>query len=170
MDPNSIRDIGKDAPRGRVLVVADWAIDPHGVVEACARRMDDCPSDLTLVVPAWLHGLGWAGDPKASVPCAQRQLASIRRLASARGLRYRAAVVGDADVVTAICDVLADAPADEVLMCARTSPLHSHFFDVAHRVRHATGLPVRRIDLPAAGAARCSAGDVSSEPDVALTG
>lgn len=170
MDPNSTRDIGADAPRGRVLVVADWAIDPHGVVEACTRRVDDGPSDLTLLVPAWLHGLDWAGDPKASVPCAQRQLANIRLVAGARGLGYTATVVGDADVVTAICDVLVDAPADEVLLCARSSRLHSHSFDVAHRARRATGLPVRRIEVPAAGAVRCSQRDVSSAQVVALSG
>jgi hypothetical protein len=170
MDPNSTRDTGTDAPRTQVLVVADWAIDPHGVVEACVRRMDDCASDFTLLVPAWLHGLDWAGDPKASAPCAQRQLASIRQLADARGLDYAVAVVGDADVVTAICDVLAASPAEEVLLCSRPSLLHSHPFDVAHRARRATGLPVRRIEVPAAAAARCSPRDVSSARVVALRG
>jgi hypothetical protein len=170
MDPNSTRDIGTDAPPGRVLVVADWAIDPQGVVEACARRMDDSPSDFTLLVPAWLHGLDWAGDPKASLPCAQRQVASIRLLARARGLGYRAAVVGDADVVTAIGDALAVSPADEVLLCCRTSLLYWHPFDVAHRARRATGLSVRRVDVPATGVARCSTRDVSSARVVALSG
>ena len=170
MDPNSTPDIGTEAPRGRVLVVADWAIDPHGVVEACLRQRDDSPSAFTLLVPAWLHGLDWAGDPKASAPCAQRQLASIRLLAGARGLDYTTAVVGDADVVTAICDVLADSPAEEVLLCSRPSRLHSHPFDVAHRARRATGLSVRRIEVPAAAAARCSPRDVSSARIVALSG
>ena len=59
MGTSTTRDLGTDAPRRRVLVVADWAIDPHGVVEVCERRMDDCALDFTFLVPAWLHGLGW---------------------------------------------------------------------------------------------------------------
>jgi hypothetical protein len=59
-------------PSAAMLVVADWAVDPRKVVATCAARGRG--SVLHLVVPAWLHGLDWAGDPFASVPCARRQL------------------------------------------------------------------------------------------------
>ena len=68
MGTSTARDLGTDAPRRRVLVVADWAIDPHGVVEMCERRMDDCAPGFSFLVPAWLHGLGCAGDPNGSAP------------------------------------------------------------------------------------------------------
>lgn len=42
----------------RVLVVADWTIDPHEVVAACAQRRDGAV--FVLTVAAWLHGLDWA--------------------------------------------------------------------------------------------------------------
>jgi hypothetical protein len=49
-------------------------------------------------VPAWLHGLDWASDPAASVPCAQRQLTNISRLVRAADLSFDAASVGDPDL------------------------------------------------------------------------
>jgi hypothetical protein len=170
MGTSTTRKIGTAAVRGRVLVVADWAIDPNGVVQACMRRMDDGPSHFALLVPAWLHGLDWAGDPKASAPCARRQLASIQLLAGARGVGYTVAGVGDPDVVTAIGDALAASPADEVLLCSRTSLLGSHPFNVAHRARRATGLPVRRIEVPVAGAPHCSPREVGSPRAAAVSG
>ena len=68
----------------RVLLVADWAIDPHAVVRQATRHDQMHPTVYGLLVPAWLHGLDWAGDPEASVPCARRQVDAIRGLARAR--------------------------------------------------------------------------------------
>jgi hypothetical protein len=59
----------------RVLVAADWEADPQGVLAACVRRSELQELSIALLVPAWLHGLDWAGDPYASGPCARRALA-----------------------------------------------------------------------------------------------
>jgi hypothetical protein len=63
-----------DTSRARVLLVSDWTVDPHAVVAAAARHDERESAAFALLVPAWLHGLDWVGDPLASVPCAQRQL------------------------------------------------------------------------------------------------
>src|ERR671910_568038 len=95
----------------RVLVVADWTTDPGAVVAALVERHAPLESEFVLVVPAWLHGLDWIGDPAASVPCAERQLAAIVRVAQSIGLTLHAASVGDPDPAAAICDALDDWPA-----------------------------------------------------------
>jgi hypothetical protein len=142
-------EAASDAMPDRVLVVADWTVDPHAVVAACRRRAEQSACAFGLLVPAWLHGLDWVGDPAASVPCAQRQVASVGQLARAGDLSFDAMSVGDPDPLAAICDALADWPAEELLLCTQTRGLTvPHAFDLAHRTRRLTGLPVRRIDLP----------------------
>ncbi len=64
----------------RVLVVADWTVEATGVVAECRWRAEADRALFILMVPAWLHGLAWAGDPRAAVPCARRQLATLARL------------------------------------------------------------------------------------------
>lgn len=78
-----------------VLVVADWTVDPRAVVVACNRRDDRHRASFVLVVPAWLHGLDWAGEPSASVPCARSQLQILIDLCDAAGLDVGATTVGD---------------------------------------------------------------------------
>jgi hypothetical protein len=107
---------------------------------------------LGLVVPARLHGLDWVGDPRASIPCAQRQLAAIEGLAATAGLPLAAASVGDPDPLAAIGDALADWPAEELLLCTRVPCVAlPHPLDLTHRARRLTGLPVSRADVPAPG-------------------
>ena len=133
-----------------VLITADWAVDPHAVVAAAAERAEAGPAEFLLVVPAWLHGLDWAGDPRASAPCAHAQVRRIAELCAAAGLAVAAARVGDPDPVTAISDLLGDRHADELLLCTRRRGL------LAYRARRATGLPVRHVEArgPAAGRRR----------------
>jgi hypothetical protein len=52
------------------------------------RTEDDHAPTFGVLVPAWLHGLAWAGDPAASVPCAERQLESDEVLLFARSARF----------------------------------------------------------------------------------
>jgi hypothetical protein len=54
---------GGDATTGRVLAVADWTTDPQAIVAACVERQERSGGDFALLVPAWLHGLDWVGDP-----------------------------------------------------------------------------------------------------------
>jgi hypothetical protein len=141
---------GSDAGPERVLVVADWTTDPEAIVAACVERHGRLGGEFALVVPAWLHGLDWVGDPAASVPCAHRQVSAIGRLADAAGITFRAAGVGDPDPVAAMCDALHDWPAEELLVIKRRRRVAvSHPFDLAHRTRRATGLPVSLARLRA---------------------
>ena len=128
----------------RVLVIADWRADPHAVIAACRRRTG---AGFAIVVPAWLHGLDWVGDPHASRPCAERQLATILRLAAAAGLEVELAAVGDPDPTSAVDDALQEFAAGEILLC-RDRPRRSHPLDLPHRLRRMTCLPV---DTPAMG-------------------
>ena len=139
---------GSNQATRRVLVVADWTTDPEAVVAACVERAELTGGDFALLVPARLHGLDWVGDPAASVPCAQRQLTTIGRLADADGFAFECAAVGDPDPVTAICDALHAWPAGEVLLCTRRrGAAISHPLDLARRTRRLTGLPVGRIQV-----------------------
>lgn len=133
-------------PQRRVLAVADWAVDPHAVVAAASAR---APATFWLAVPAWLHGLDWAGDPRASRPCARRQLERLLALFRDAGLEVTGGSVGEPEPVTSIGDALAAWPADEILLCTRPRRLR-HPLDLAHRARRSTGLRVDRVAAPAA--------------------
>jgi hypothetical protein len=132
----------------RFLVVADWTVDPYAVVAALRRCAARERAAFTLVVPAWLHGLDWAGDPSASVPCAQRQLDVLADLAARARLDVEIAGVGDPDVISAIGDALDGRDLTEILLFERRRRLGRHPLALVHRARRLTGLRVRRIDLP----------------------
>jgi hypothetical protein len=131
----------------RILAVADWTVDPGAVIAACKPRAEQGASFI-LMVPAWLHGLDWVGDPSASATCAQLQLVALTQLGRAAGLAIDVAGVGDPDPITAIGDALVTHPASEILLFARDrwawawNPL-----DLGHRASRISGLPVRRIPL-----------------------
>jgi hypothetical protein len=135
------------SPPTRVLVVADWRADPYAVIAACRRRMHDGAVTFGLVVPAWLHGLDWVGDPTASEPCAERQLAALRQLADLAGVPVETASVGDPDLGAAACDMLEAWPAEEIVLYTREG---QHIvvpwpFGPASRIARASGLPVSRV-------------------------
>ena len=132
----------------RVLVVADWAVDPHGVIAACRRRAAGGQTAFALVVPAWLHGLDWVGDPYASRPCAASQVEALKRLATAARLDVDLAEVGDPDPTSAIEDARGAYATTEILVCARPRRL-DHPFSLVRRVRRATGLTVREVAIRA---------------------
>jgi hypothetical protein len=133
----------------RVLVVADWALDPSGVVAACRRRAATDPHvTFALVVPAWLHGVDWAGDPDASRQGAARQLETLERLASHAGRKVAVAEVGDPDPIGAIEDVRAGFLPSEIMLFSRPRRLR-HPFDVVSRIRRASRLPVHAVAVRA---------------------
>jgi hypothetical protein len=130
------------------LLVADWMVDPEAVVTTCAARIDH-GSTMRIVVPAWLHGLDWAGDPWACVPCAQHQLERIRQLCPAAGLDVIATEIGDPDPVSAICDAVAAGDVDRILLFARGRHVSARYpLSVARRVERLTGLPVHAFATP----------------------
>ena len=132
------------------LVVADWTVDPEAVVTWCRAHDEGQPCALSIVVPAWLHGLDWVGDPLASVPCAQRQLDAVLGLAAAGGLTVCGAAVGDPDPATAIADALERSPATGVMLCTPVRRLAAGPLDLARRARRLTGLPVQQVAVPSA--------------------
>jgi hypothetical protein len=143
---------GTDA---RILVVADWTVDPEAVVEACGRHDRRDATSFALVVPAWLHGLDWAGDPAASTTCAERQVERIVQVGVAAGLEFEVIGVGDPDPISAIGDALWSHPSTEILLFGRERRFgSSHPLDLVHRARRASGLPVQRISVPAAAGPR----------------
>jgi len=148
-----------------VLVVADWSIDPQRVLAEVSRD-----ADVSLVVPAWLHGIDWVGDPTASVPCAERQLERLTALAEHACLTVAHAAVGDPDPLAAIEDAFSAVAADEILLFVRRRSLLG--LALAGRAQRATGVPVRHIAVEPAeaprarrpwrrvGAGHCSAAEV----------
>ena len=137
------------APGARALIVADWTVDARAVASAARSRAAAGAEEVDVLVPAWLHGLDWAGDPRASVPCAQLQLEAICDLATAAGLPVETAAVGDPDPMTAIGDAVHDWPADEVLLFARPPRFLSLGpLDLRHRAQRLIGRPVRQVPVP----------------------
>ena len=140
---------GHADPSAATLVVADWAVDPEAVAATCAAR-DRGPA-LHLVVPAWLHGLDWTGDPFASVPCARSQLERIVDLCRTAGLRVASAKVGDPDPLSAIGDALEAARVDEIVLFARGRHVNpGHPFSVVRRAERLSGLRVTPVAVRAA--------------------
>jgi len=159
MEMNGHQAASSPRTNARVLVVADWTADPATVVAACRRRADHDASFI-LMVPAWLHGLDWVGDPSASAPCAHLQLVTLKQLCVAEGLAIEVSGVGDPDPITAIGDALVTHPASEILLFARDrwawawNPL-----DLSHRAERISGLPVQRIPVRRSpGRGHCDAG------------
>jgi hypothetical protein len=148
VDTHTETSATRDATLDRVLLVCDWTVDPHAVVAAASRRNGRTASAFALVVPAWLHGLDWAGDPLASGPCACEQQQAISSLLDAAGLRVERAEVGDPDPTSAIEDALAVWPADEILVFTRERRRARGPFGLARRVARATGVPVARVRAP----------------------
>jgi hypothetical protein len=108
------------AAADQVLVVADWTLDPHAVIASLSACEAERPTVWSLLVPAWLHGLDWAGDPRASGPCAERILLTLRELDVAAGLEVRLAIVCDPHPITAVND--AGFRCDAMLLCTRHRP------------------------------------------------
>jgi hypothetical protein len=135
-------------PSAAPLVVADWTIDPEPVVTAIRARVYAAPG-LRILVPAWLHGIDWVGDPWASVPCARRQLDRIAGLCAAAGLCVVSAEVGDPDPVSAICDAVAAGGVDRILLFSRGRHVSSIYpLSVLKRAERLTGVPVQGFAAP----------------------
>lgn len=131
----------------RLLVVADWEVDPHGVALACVRRCNQQERSIALLVPAWLHGADWVGDPYASVPCASRALSALAAHCDSAGLRVHSAEVGDPDPGAAITDALLTQPIDELMICVGKRWFRSRRFGLAHRIARSSGLPVEQVTI-----------------------
>ena len=141
-------------PQNKVLVVADWKADLPAVVEAIQQWHESHHASFALLVPAWLHGLDWAGDPHASVPCARRALDQISQLAAAAGLPVDSAEVGDRDPVAAITGAVSSQPVDQLIIFLGERRSGVHPLDVARRAERATAIPAVRIAVREANGLR----------------
>jgi hypothetical protein len=136
------------ATRERLLLVVDWTVDPHAVVREVCAQAGERPAALRLLVPAWLHGLDWVGDPAASAPRARRQVEKLTALLSAAGLVVEGADIGDPDPVTALADAVDTWPPDRVVLVTRRQRLPCHHpLDLVHRARRRAGVPVELIEV-----------------------
>jgi hypothetical protein len=116
----------------KILSVVDWTVDPGKAIAALARTQGD--DEITIVVPAKLHGLNWIGDPEASIPCARRQAHALRHEAAEQGLNLRYVAAGDPDPSAAAMDFCLQWSFDEVAVIG-----------FPPRVAKVTGLPARRL-------------------------
>jgi hypothetical protein len=133
-------------PRALPLPLADWKTDPHGVIAAFAGWPEAQHAPVVLVVPAALHGVDWVGDPYANVPCARRFLDELTDLLHAAGIDVLSAAVGDHDPVAAAIDATLLEPIEQIVVCGLKRRIK--LFDLGHRVRRATGLPVLSVPVP----------------------
>jgi hypothetical protein len=129
------------SPPAKVLVVANRTADSDEVHAALVRRAQDGPIDVTLVAPA-----AWeVVDPHGGRQSASRRLnAALTRLAAA-GITCRG-VVGDADPVAAVQDILDAERFDEVIVA--TLPHHVSRWlrlDLPRRVEQLTGRPTSHV-------------------------
>jgi len=128
------------------LAVVDWTLDPAAVVSDLSRHARTRNITFSLLVPAWLHGLDWVGDPTASVPCAERQLSALQQLTNLAGVPVETASVGDPDLGAATGDLLDAWPAEEIVLYTREGHIVVPWpFGPASRVARASGLPVSRV-------------------------
>ena len=143
MEPDSQQTGELAAPTDRALVVADWSLDPAGVVAALQARYARHGSQFALLVPASLHGIAWAGDPKASRPCAERRLGELRLLSERSGVSVGMARVGDPETVPAVLEALEDWPAEQILLFGRRrrSPF-PRALSLARRIERSASIPV----------------------------
>ena len=103
----------------RMLVVSDRTADPTALIDAVRKQAQGQRIEATVVVPATLHGLEWAGDPHATAPAAARHAALLQVSLLNAGVAICHAYVGDPDARAAIDDSMAAERFDEVLVNMR---------------------------------------------------
>jgi hypothetical protein len=154
MEPDRHADLN-GAPMSSTLLVADWMVEPEAVVKWCQASAGHRQAALRIVVPAWLHGLDWAGDPWASVPCAQRQMDRLAAVCAAAGMHVVSAAVGDPNPLSAVDDAVHAERVSEILLFARGRRFAGgHPLSLARRAQRLTGLPVHGITTPRAARRR----------------
>jgi hypothetical protein len=143
------------ARSSRTLAVVDWSVDPATVAETLRAHTEREPAAFALLVPSRLPGLDWIGDPKASCPCAERQLSEVGALMRRRGLEIEQGRVSEPERVAAIRDAADAWTPDRIVLFDRPRLLGGHPLSVARRVERATRRAVERFEVqPANGQVR----------------
>jgi hypothetical protein len=130
----------------RMLIVADRGADPIALIDALREQVAHERIEATVLVPASLHGLEWVGDPRATIPAAERHAALLQAALLNLGVARCEARVGDPDPHAAIDDALRTESFDEVLINVR-SPRLANVFHVGLADRIETGRDTDVRDL-----------------------
>jgi len=104
----------------RMLIVADPTADPGKLMDALREQVASQRIHATVLVPASLNGLEWMGDPRVTIPAAERQAALLQTALLNAGVARCDARVGDPDPHAAIDDALSVERYDEVLISVHT--------------------------------------------------
>jgi nucleotide-binding universal stress UspA family protein len=134
------------ADKAKVLVVANRTAGSDELMTALRERAEQGPVQFHLVVPASPRGASWAFDMSAGQDAAEHDLDGALQRIRDLGLDIDGEV-GDADPVAAVSDASNEADYDEVIVS--TLPKHLSKWlklDVAHKVAHTTGLPVKHVE------------------------
>jgi hypothetical protein len=130
----------------RTLVVADRASDSTTLIDVLREQARERCIEATVVVPATLHGLEWAGDPRATIPAAERHAEMLRVALLNAGVARCSAGAGDPDPHAAVDDALRLEEFDEVLINVRTPRLTRAFgVGLADRIAPDTGAQVTSV-------------------------
>jgi hypothetical protein len=129
----------------RILVVANQTACGRELLDTVKQRMSRGPSTLTLVVPATPPDdqLTWSDGGAKAV--AEYRLQEALEHFRAEGIEADG-VVGDANPVLAVGDLLLDRSFDEIILSTLPAGLSRWLkMDLPHRIEHKYGLPVTSI-------------------------
>ena len=134
------------AQKAKVLVVANRTAGSTELLDALRERAEAGDAQFHLVVPASPRGASWAFDMHSGHDAAEHDLeGALERM---RGLGIEIdGEVGDPDPVAAVSDSAHAGSYDEVIVS--TLPKHLSKWlklDVARKIAHATGLPVKHVE------------------------
>jgi len=141
------------ADQARVLVVANRTAGSEELLGALRERAEQGPARFHLVVPSSPRGASWAFDMHSGHDAAEHDLEGALERMRELGIEVDGEV-GDPDPVAAVMDSTHAGSYDEVIVS--TLPKHVSKWlklDVASKVAHATGLPVRHVEAHSKAAA-----------------
>jgi hypothetical protein len=137
------------ADKAKVLVVANRTAGSPELLDAMRERAEQGAAQFHLVVPASPSGASWAFDMHSGHDAAEHDLEGALQRIRDLGMEVDGEV-GDPDPVAAVSDASNLESYDEVIVS--TLPKHLSKWlklDVAHKIAHATGLPVKHIETRA---------------------
>ena len=134
------------ADPAKVLVVANKTAGSEELLTALRERAERGPAQFHLVVPSSPRGASWAFDMHSGHDAAEHDLEGALQRIRDLGIDVDGEV-GDPDPVAAVSDSTHFGNYDEVIVS--TLPKHLSKWlklDVASKVAHATGLPVKHVE------------------------
>ena len=145
----SFGNVPKEPDKGtdmkRILIVANRSATGAELIEEVRDRVRYEDAVFTLLVPASPAPDRWVWDPSAEVEGARQRLAEALVLLGATGACVDG-LVGDADPVEAVNDVLSQEPYDEIIL-STLAPSRSSWArnGLARRIERSWCIPVRQV-------------------------